>query len=139
MNKADNQESDRRVAQISEWLLEGESTYKIVQYCKENWDINESQTRKYIKKARVLWDKIYEKDFANNLNWHLIARRKLYNKCIKESDRTNARQVLNDIADIQGIRELKVKHSGDSENPIVITEMAINRSNGEESNGNKGE
>jgi len=139
MNKADKQESDRRVAQISEWLLEGESTYKIIEYCRVEWGIKAAQVYKYIDKAKQLWDEIYKKDFANNLKWHLIARRKLYNKCIKESDKTNARQVLNDIADIQGIRELKVKHSGDPENPIIITEMTINRSNGEESNGNKGE
>ena len=139
MNKADKQESNNRVLQVSEWLLDGESCYRIVKYCEENWGIKQTQAYKYIEKAKKKWDKIYEKDFANNLNWHLIARRKLYNKCIKESDKTNARQVLNDIADIQGIRELKIKHSGDPENPIVITEMTINRSNGEESNGNKGE
>ena len=48
MNKADKQESDRRVLQVSEWLLDGESTYKIIEYCQNNWGIKKHQVYKYI-------------------------------------------------------------------------------------------
>jgi len=127
MNKADKQESDRRVRQVSEWLLDGESTYKIVQYCTENWGIEESQSRVYIRKARKLWEEIYHDEIENNLRWHLIARRKLFNKCIKDGDKTNARQLLNDIADIQGISRNRIEHTGKDGGEILIREIVVNR------------
>ena len=122
MKKADKQESDRRVLQVSEWLLDGESTYKIVQYCTEKWEIEERQARVYITKARKKWDEIYEKDFNNNVNWHLIARRKLFNKCIKENDRSTALNTIKDIAAIQGLYELKIKseHTETHEYHLII-------------------
>jgi len=122
MNKADRQESDRRVLQVSEWLLDGESTYKIVQYCSEKWQIGDRQVRKYIERAKEKWNEIYAQDFENNLKWHLIARRKLFNSCIKEKDRANARQILNDMADIQGLRELRIKseHTETHEYRLIV-------------------
>ena len=132
MNKADRQEVDRRVAQVSEWLLDGESTYKIVLYCEQNWGIKRTQTQKYIKLAKQKWDEIYQSEFENNLKWHLIARRKLYNKCIADGDKSNARQVLNDIADIQGLKEIRIKseHIEKHEYHLIIERPETDSDNG---------
>jgi len=122
MNKADRQESDRRVRQISNWLLDGESTIDIIEFCREKWSIKEGQVYKYIEKARKVWEKINEDEMIYNLHWHLDSRRKLLNKCLKENDRTNARQILNDMADLHGLREIKVKseHTEKHEYRLIV-------------------
>jgi len=112
MNKATRQESERRVRQVSNWLLDGESSTDIIEYCKASWQINQAQTYKYIKKAHELWQKINNDEIVYNLNWHIQTRRKLLNKCLKDGDRTNARQLLNDLADIMGIARNRLEHSG---------------------------
>ena len=112
MNKATRQESERRVRQVSNWLLDGESSTDIIQYCKNSWQINQGQAYKYIKKAHELWQEINNTEIVYNLNWHIQTRRKLLNKCLKDGDKTNARQLLNDLADIMGIARNRLEHSG---------------------------
>lgn len=120
MNKADTQESNRRVAQISEMLLDGESYQQIIQYCSDTWNIGERQVYNYIKKARSKWDEICNKQLESNLNWHLLTRGRLYQKCIKKEDFSNARQTLNDLADIQGISRNRIEHTGKDGEPIQV-------------------
>jgi len=112
MKKATREESERRVRQVSNWLLDGESSTDIIQYCKNSWQINQGQAYKYIKKAHELWQEINNTEIVYNLNWHIQTRRKLLNKCLKDGDRTNARQLLNDLADIMGIARNRLEHSG---------------------------
>ena len=120
MNKADRQESDRRVRQVSNWLLDGESSSDIIKYCEENWQIKQVQAYAYIEKARKLWDEINQNELVYNLTWHIQTRRKLLNKCIKDGDKSNARQVLNDMADIQGISRNRIEHTGKDGEPIQV-------------------
>jgi len=120
MNKADRQESDRRVRQVSNWLLDGESSSDIIKYCEENWQIKQVQAYAYIEKARKLWDEINQNELVYNLTWHIQTRRKLLNKCIKDGDKSNARQVLNDLADIQGISRNRIEHTGKDGEPIQV-------------------
>ena len=120
MNKADRQESERRVRQVSNWLLDGESTTDIVQYCANEWKLSQRQTYVYINKARTLWEEINSNEFVYNLNWHIQTRRKLLNKCIKDGDKSNARQILNDLADIQGISRNRIEHTGKDGEPIQV-------------------
>jgi hypothetical protein len=127
MKKADTQESNRRVAQISEMLLDGESYQQIIQYCSDTWNIGERQVYNYIQKARSKWDEICNKQFESNLNWHLLTRGRLYQKCIKKEDFSNARQTLNDLADIQGISRNRVEHTGKDGGEILIREIVVNR------------
>lgn len=118
MNKADKQESERRVRQVSNWLLDGESSSDIIEYCRSSWRISQAQTYKYIEKARELWQEINNNEIAYNLNWHIQTRRKLLNKCIKDGDKSNARQILNDLADIQGISRNRMEVTGKDGKPI---------------------
>ena len=127
MNKADRQESDRRVRQVSNWLLDGESSSDIIKYCEENWQIKQVQAYAYIEKARKLWDEINQNELVYNLTWHIQTRRKLLNKCIKDGDKSNARQVLNDLADIQGISRNRIEHTGKDGGEIIIKEVIVNR------------
>lgn len=122
--KADQIEFDRRIEVISDWLLDGESVYKIVHYSSEKWQVGRRQVEKYIRLARTGWKKAYQKDFKDNLDYHLLARRRLYNSCVREKDRSNARQILNDMAKIQGIMVDKVEHSGGLNIEILRKEMA---------------
>ena len=133
MNKADRQESDRRVRQVSNWLLDGESTSDIVKYCEENWQIKQVQAYAYIKKARELWAEINQNELVYNLNWHIQTRRKLLNKCIKDGDKSNARQVLNDLADIQGISRNKMEVTGKDGGAIQIINVIPPKKTNEQS------
>jgi len=122
MNKADKQETTRRLMQIAEWMLDGESVSRIIQYSSTNWNIGERQVYNYIEKARKRWDEICNKQFESNLSWHLLTRERLYQKCIKKEDYSNARQILDSIADLQGLKEIRIKseHTEKQEYHLII-------------------
>ena len=132
MNKADTQESSKRLLQINDWLLDGKSFQQIIRYCADKWNIKERQVYNYIKKARQKWDEICNQQFESNLSWHLLTRERLYQKCIKKGDFSNARQVLDSLADIQGLRELRIKseHTEKHEYHLIIERPETDSDNG---------
>ena len=132
MNKADTQEVERRILQVSEWLLDAECTYKIVKYCEQEWGIKRTQAYKYIDLAKEKWQEVYDKEFNDNLKWHLLSRKKLLNKCLKDGDKSNARQVLNDIADLQGLKEIRIKseHTEKHEYHLIVERPETDSDNG---------
>ena len=130
MNKADKRESKKRVLQISEWLLEGQSTYEIVEHCGQNWGIKRAQVYKYIDKAKGEWEETYKKDFVNNLNWHLIARRRLYKNALKGDRYSEANNILKDIADLQGL--YKQVHEITGKDGEMFQHLVVVRHDGKE-------
>ena len=96
-------ELDKRLIEVEEMLINGESRYALVQYGLKAWGIKAAQVDKYIAKVRKKWDECFEKEFKHNLTWHLIARKKLYKKCLETKDNRTALSVLHDIADLQGL------------------------------------
>ena len=48
---------EMRVAEVYGLLSQAYSRQQVIQYCKENWDINEAQGDAYIAKARALLEK----------------------------------------------------------------------------------
>ena len=48
---------EMRVAEVYGLLSQAYSRQQVIQYCKENWDINEAQGDTYIAKARALLEK----------------------------------------------------------------------------------
>ena len=106
---ANKEISRQRVNEISECLLDGWSSYAIVQKYSPEWNITRRQIQKYIRRAYEMHQEIYDKELKNNLNWHFIARRKLYERAIKEKNYSEARNVLRDLAELQGLYKLKIE------------------------------
>jgi hypothetical protein len=114
MAKATNKIAEQRIKEISFNLSRGMKATEVIEYAIKNWGISKPQVYKYIQKVRAKWDEVFENNFIYDVNWHLDARLTIYEKCMKKEDLTNARQILNDIADIQGIERnrAKLEHSG---------------------------
>lgn len=116
----------QRVNEVSDLLLDGLSRYEICQTKATEWDLSFRQIDRYIKKAHDKFSEIHDREFKNNVNWHLIARRRLYKYCIRNEDIANARNILKDIAELQGLYTQNVKVSGEKNNPIQH-QLIINR------------
>ena len=55
MNRADKQEYERRIKQISDMLLDGESTQDIIEFSRLSWNLKSAQTclSGHSKKTRI--------------------------------------------------------------------------------------
>jgi len=74
--KSDMVEVEKRVYQVG-LMLRRKPTSFIVDFCKQNWNIERTQTNKYIKKARKEWKKYFEKLKGDGINYHIAQIRDL--------------------------------------------------------------
>ena len=121
--KANKEISEKRVFQISELLLDCVSNYEIVQFCTKEWNVGWRQVYKYIAMARGKIEKTYQKELERNLSWHMIARKKLVKKLIKNKDEKGAAQVLKDMADLQGYYKQRHEVTGENGEPIKFIDV----------------
>ena len=126
--KANKEISHERVVEVSECLLDGLSTYAIVQKYTEIWNLKRRQIETYVRKARDLHGEIFEREIKNNLNWHLITRRKLYERAIKEKNYNEARNVLKDLAELQGLYKIRIEsESKETHEHVYVFESAFDK------------
>ena len=123
--KSEEKEVRQRILQITEWLLQGFTNYKIVKYCEDEWQIKQTQAYNYIKRAFAIIEETYQKEFKENLSWHLVARKKLLEKASKKDNTNEALAILRDIAELQGYYKIQHEISGKDGEPIRI--LRINR------------
>ena len=86
MSKSNKVEIDKRILEVSKMLLSGNSTKDICYYALLNWDISESQVKRYIRHCYTLWHKEFKKKSKANLNYQLAKRKDLYNKAYEGKD-----------------------------------------------------
>jgi hypothetical protein len=93
-----------RVQEVYKLLLAGAEFAEISQYASErHWNVGERQVRRYMEIAyRRMADSI-KRDRKQLLGRHLMQRRSLYARCLKNSDLRTALQTLRDEADLQGL------------------------------------
>ena len=123
MKKANKEISEKRVFQISELLLDCVSNYEIVQGCTNEWNIGWRQVYKYIAVARQKIEKTYQKEFQQNLSWHMVARKKLVRKLLNKKDEKGAAQVLRDMAELQGYYKQLHEITGKDGEPIKFIDV----------------
>jgi hypothetical protein len=113
-------ESELRLQQVYEMLIDSYSRYMIIQYCTKTWGLEARQVDEYIKKAT---DKIKEyvnetvEDFTNKSKAKF---EKLYNMAIKNRDFTEARQIIKTESEVLGYAKLNVEIAGKGGGPIEI-------------------
>ena len=73
---ADTIEVEKRIYQVS-LMLRRKPVSFILQFCADNWHIENRQARNYIKKARAEWKKHFEKMKGDGIAYHIAQNRDL--------------------------------------------------------------
>jgi len=115
MSKSNKVELDKRILEVSKMLLSGNSTKNICYYAQLNWNISDSQTKRYIRHCYTLWQKEFEKKNRGNLHYQLAKRKDLYRKAYEEKDWQMCLSIAKDEAKIMDLYPSK-KHSIELEN-----------------------
>ncbi|MBC8186259.1 hypothetical protein H8E88_34690 [candidate division KSB1 bacterium] len=123
MKKANTEISNKRVFQITDLLLSATSNYEIVQFCSKEWKVSERQIYNYIAIARKQIKKTYQREFKENLSWHMIVRKKLVKQLLKKNNEKDAAIILRDMADLQGYYKLRHEHTGGDGEPIKFIDV----------------
>lgn len=112
-------ELQRRLEQISEWLIQGASTSEIYQYAREKgWDVCNRQIDNYISKCYDLWNETLEKNRERLLAKHIRLRERLYFDAMREKDYQNRNLALNVLKDMAAL--FKLYDGGIQKHEIVI-------------------
>lgn len=103
----------KRIAEVSEMLIEGKSRAHIVQYSSDNWNIGERQTDKYISKAREYLLSEIKRDIEYDYAKAMKRFESLYNKAIDKKDYKLALAINKEICAIQGLHKIQIDHTGE--------------------------
>ena len=77
--KADMIEVKKRIYQVG-LMLRRKSVSFILQFCADNWNIENRQARNYIRKARKEWKKYFEKLEGDGISYHIAQFRDIKDK-----------------------------------------------------------
>ena len=117
MAKSTNAEKEQRIAKITDLLSNNTQRQDIVQYSKEQWDINQDQADKYIREATKGIKEI-AKEFKEFSLENAIKRHNEIQELAREAKQYN---VCNDInKDLNKLGGLYKEDNKQKENTIVI-------------------
>lgn len=102
-------EVDARTRQVVEWILQGYMTSDIISDCIRKWDIGERMAYKYIDDAYKLLADLNRADLEDSKNFHIQARRTLYNKLENKHKPYQAQVALQILQDMARLQSLDVK------------------------------
>jgi hypothetical protein len=104
MGKATKAEAMNRLREVTKLLLAGAEFAEIRQFAAERqWGITDRSIRRYMEAAYKRMADASKRDSKQLLGRHLMQRRALYARCLKQGDHRTALNVLKDEAALQGI------------------------------------
>jgi hypothetical protein len=104
MAKSNKNTVTSRVNDVLRLLLAGAEFADIRQYAADHgWNVSERQVRRYMEVAHRYFAEATERDREQLLGRHLMQRRALYARALKENDLRTALQVLRDEAALQNL------------------------------------
>src|SRR6185437_6820350 len=104
MGKATKAEAMNRLQEVTKLLLAGAEFGEIRQFAAERqWDVSDRSVRRYMEVAYKRMADAAKRDSKQLLGRHLMQRRALYARCLKQGDHRTALNVLKDEAALQGI------------------------------------
>lgn len=129
MSKSDTTEMKKRVNDIYLLLLQGFQRKSIIQYCAENYKIQERQVDVYLTKARKLISENIIDDCNYKQNEILTQLYDLYQKNYDEEDFKECRNILGQISLILGVNA-PIKTVNNNFNEVITKEEVslINKS-----------
>ncbi len=124
--KASALEKERRLFTIQGWIIDGVADYLIKKQIMDNWELSNSQARRYIKEAFVRWEPDEEISIESRRSARIAD---LKNK-IREMDpkfKRTPEGLKTELAYAKEISKLealypirKLEISGDQQNPVVV-------------------
>jgi len=88
--------------------LAGATALDLRQYASEKgWGISQRQLFRYAQEADRLIAQAQVKDREQLMALHVARRESLYARCVSHSDHSNARCILKDLAELQGLYPAK--------------------------------
>ena len=125
MGKSTKAEMAARLREVTKLLLAGAEFAEIRQFASERqWDVSDRSIRRYMEKAYKRMADASRRDERQLLGRHLMQRRALYARCLKQGDHRTALAVLKDEADLQGVYPpTKIAHSsgnGQENRPVAV-------------------
>ena len=114
-----------RILQVKKAVLEGAHRQDIIQLCAEEWGLEERQADGYIAKAAKEIRLEIEAVGVTNLQWHIAARMHLFNKAARINDLSNARQILDSLAKLQGLWVDKAELVGADGTPLPAARVLV--------------
>jgi hypothetical protein len=99
----------QRVEEVFRLRIEGAELFDIREYAnapERNWQLSDSQLRRYISRADALCEKLFDAKAAHLLSRHLLQRRTLYAHALRAGDYGTALRVLLDEAKLESIYDL---------------------------------
>lgn len=123
--KADTLTIEYRMLEVKKAFLEGGHRQDIIQLCAEHFGIDERQADNYIARAREEITAEVKTLGLINLPWHIAARMHLFNKAARINDLSNARQILDSLAKLQGLMVDKSELVGADGQPIPATRVLV--------------
>lgn len=104
MGKSTKAEMAARLREVTKLLLAGAEFAEIRQFASERqWDVSDRSIRRYMEAAYKRMADASRRDERQLLGRHLMQRRALYGRCLKQGDHRTALAVLKDEADLQGV------------------------------------
>ncbi len=114
-----------RILKVKQAVLEGAQRSDILRLCAEEWGLEERQGSEYIAKAAKEIRLEIEATGITNLQWHIAARMNLFNKAVKAKDYSNARQILDSLAKLQGLWVDKAELVGADGAPLPAARVLV--------------
>lgn len=102
--KSDSTELDSRVNTVYAMLLQGFQRKRIIQYVAEKHDVGERQIDNYIAKARDIMSNDNKVEIELKKSEILSQLYDLYGKNLKIDDFRECRNILNQIAEVLGVK-----------------------------------
>jgi hypothetical protein len=104
VGKANKATSIRRTQEITRLVLAGAEFPEIRQYASDQgWDLSERQIRRYLRRAYQELAQSAHRNRDELLGRHLMQRRALYARALKQQDIKTALSVLKDEASLEGL------------------------------------
>lgn len=125
MGKPTKAETANRLRDVAKLMVAGAEFAEIRQFASERqWGVTDRSIRRYMEKAYKRMAEASKRDSKQLLGRHLMQRRALYARCLKQGDHRTALNVLKDEANLQGVYPpTKIDHSsgnGQESRPVPV-------------------
>lgn len=101
--RADKVQKQKRVEQAVNALLDGERVQVVVNALMEQYDIAEKTAYEYTKEATARINQKTSENIETRISKHRNRLERLYAKAVKQNDVRGAKQILKDLADLDGL------------------------------------
>lgn len=101
--KSDPIEVYRRVRQVQEWLIAGQSSGDICRSASAQWGISERQAQRYLQEAFEKFKEERNQKFAAKLSYHIRLRMNLYKEAKTAKDLHAALAAIESAAKLEGL------------------------------------